>query len=132
MSLRKHWNFQSEAKFKQIITIVTTHSVFLLLIKMILLNFISLWAYLLFTWKTHCGLKFHFGQIDQSEICTKVSFNYPELMGTLIIKLPYSEVKFYTEVKSQTGSSFHFGSHVNVLLGTCLVFTLLLFLSHWG
>ena len=105
MGLWKYWNFQSEAKFEQIIAIVTTHSVFLLLIKMIPLNFISLWGYLLFTWKSHCGLKFHFGQIDQSEICTEVSFNYPELMGTLIIKLPYSKVKFYTKVKSQTGLS---------------------------
>ena len=105
MGLWKYWNFQSEAKFEQIIAIVTTHSVFLLLIKMIPLNFISLWAYLLFTWKSHCGLKFHFGQIDQSEICTEVSFNYPELMGTLIIKLPYSKVKFYTKVKSQTSLS---------------------------
>ena len=105
MGLWKYWNFQSEAKFEQIIAIVTTHSVFLLLIKMIPLNFISLWAYLLFTWKSHCGLKFHFSQIDQSEICTEVSFNYPELMGTLIIKLPYSKVKFYTKVKSQTGLS---------------------------
>ena len=34
----------------------------------------------LFTWKTHCGLKFHFGQIDRSEICTEVSFTSPELM----------------------------------------------------
>ena len=33
---------------------------------MILRKFISLW-HLLFTWKTHCGLKFHFGQIVQSE-----------------------------------------------------------------
>ena len=29
--------------------------------------------HLLFTWKTNCGLKFHFGQFDRSEICTDVN-----------------------------------------------------------
>ena len=51
----------------------------------------------MFTWKTRCGLKFHFGQIDRSEISTEVSFTPPEAMWTLIMKLPH------TEVKSQTG-----------------------------
>ena len=69
---------------------------------MILRNFISLQE---FTWKTHCGLKFHFGQIVRSEICTEVSFTTPEVMRTLIMKLPHTEVKFYPEVKSQTGLS---------------------------
>ena len=58
--------------------------------------------YLLFTWKTHCGSKFHFSQIDWTEICTKVSFTLPELMWTLIMKLCYTQMKFYTEVKYQT------------------------------
>ena len=31
LGLRKYWNFQSEAKLKQIVAIVTTHSVFLLI-----------------------------------------------------------------------------------------------------
>ena len=35
---------------------------------------------LLSTWKTHCDLEFRFGQIDRSEICTKMSFTSPELM----------------------------------------------------
>ena len=35
--------------------------------------------HLLFTWKTHCGLKFNFGQFNQSEICTGVSFTTPEV-----------------------------------------------------
>ena len=38
---------------------------------------------------------------------TKVSFTSPEPMWTLIMKLPYTEVKFYTEVKSQTGLNSH-------------------------
>ena len=59
----------------------------------------------MFTWKTHCSLKFHFGQIDHSEICTKVSFISPEVMWTLIMKLPYTELKFYNEAKSQTSLS---------------------------
>ena len=66
--------------------------------------------YIIFTWKTHCGLKFHFGQIDRSEICIKVSFTLPELIWMQIMKLRYTEVKFYPKVKSQTES------HVNVLL----------------
>ena len=60
---------------------------------------------LLFTWKTHCGLKFHFGQFDRSEIWTKVSFTLPEVIWKLIMKLPYTEVKFYPKVKSQTSLS---------------------------
>ena len=59
----------------------------------------------MFTLKTHCGLKFHFCQIDRSEIGTEVSFTSPELMRTQIMKLPNTEVKFYPEVKSQTGLS---------------------------
>ena len=62
-------------------------------------------GHLLFTWKTHCGLKFHFVQIDRSEIYTKESFTSPEAMCTLITKLLYTEVKFYPNVKSQTDLS---------------------------
>ena len=62
-------------------------------------------GHLLFTWKTLCGLKFHFGQFDRSETCTEVSFTPPEVMWTLIMKLPHTKVKFYPEVKSQTGLS---------------------------
>ena len=62
-------------------------------------------GHLLFIWKTHCGLKFHFGQIDQSEICIEVSFASPKFIWTLIMKLPYTEAKFYPEVKYQTGLS---------------------------
>ena len=61
--------------------------------------------HLLFTWKTHQGLKFHLGQFDWSEIRTEVSFALPEVLWTLIMKLAYTEVKFYPEVKSQTGFS---------------------------
>ena len=42
---------------------------------------------------------------DRSEICTEVSFTSPERTRTLMMKLPYMEVKFYPEVKSQTGLS---------------------------
>ena len=42
---------------------------------------------------------------DRSEICTEVSFTSPERTRTLMVKLPYMEVKFYPEVKSQTGLS---------------------------
>ena len=55
--------------------------------------------------KTHCGLKFLFGQIDRSKIYSKVIFTTPEVMSTLLMKLPDTEVKFYPEVKSQAGLS---------------------------
>ena len=57
-------------------------------------------GHLLFTWKTHCGLKF-----GRSEICTEVSFTTLEVKWTLIMKLTHTEVKFYLEEKSQTGLS---------------------------
>ena len=44
-------------------------------------------------------------QLDRSEICTEVSFTTAEVMRTLIMKLPHTEVKFYPEVKCQTGLS---------------------------
>ena len=56
-------------------------------------------------WKTHCSLKFHFGQFDWSEICTEGRFTPLKVMWMLIVKLPHTEVKFYPEVKSQTGLS---------------------------
>ena len=37
-------------------------------------------GHLLFTWKTHCGLKFHFGQTEQGAICVEVIFISPELI----------------------------------------------------
>ena len=61
---------------------------------MILRNFISLRA---FTVYMENSLRF--------EICTEVSFTTPEVMWTLIMKLPHTEVKFYPEVKSQTSLS---------------------------
>ena len=70
-----------------------THAHYLVTL-MILRNFISLRA---FTVYMENSLRF--------EICTKVSFTPPNVMWTLIIKLPYTEVKFYPKVKSQTGLS---------------------------
>ena len=53
---------------------------------------------LLFTWKSHWGLEFHFGQTDRSEICTEMSFTLTKLMWTLVMKLAYTDVKFHPEV----------------------------------
>ena len=75
--------------------------VFAITVAMILRNFISLQA---FTVYMKNSLRF--------EICTEVTFTSPELVRMLIIKLPYTKVKFYHEVKSQTGLS----SLANVLL----------------
>ena len=71
---------------------------------MILCHFISL-RHLLFTWKTHCSFRFHIAQVDRGEICTEVSFTYPEVMWTLIRNLLFTEVKLYPKLKCQTGSS---------------------------
>ena len=60
---------------------------------MILRNFMSLQA---FTVYMENSLRF--------EICTKVSFTTPELMWTLT-KLPHTDVKFYSEMKSQSSFS---------------------------
>ena len=54
--------------------------------------------------------------LGQIEICTKVSYTSPELMWMQIMKLLYTEVKFYPEVKTQTGS------HVNMVLEYDTVF----------
>ena len=62
-------------------------------------------GHLLFIWKTHCCLKFYFGQFDRSEICTELSFTLPEVMWMLTMKLPHTKVRFYPEVKSQIGLS---------------------------
>ena len=55
---------------------------------------------LLFTWKLHCGLKF-----DRGEIRTEVTYTTSQVMWTLIMKLAHTEIKFYLQVKSQTGVS---------------------------
>ena len=59
---------------------------------MILRNFISLRAFTVY-------------MENRSEICTEVIFTTPEVMRTLMMNLPHTEVKFYPEVKSQTGLS---------------------------
>ena len=58
-------------------------------------------AQLCYTAGIYC---FH-GKLTSVEICTEVSFTSPEAMWTLIRKLPYTKVKFYPELKSQTGLS---------------------------
>ena len=65
-----------------------------LLTLMILHNFISLWAFAVYM---ENSLWF-----DRSEICTEVSSTSHEVMSMLIMKLPYTEVKFHPKVKSQT------------------------------
>ena len=72
---------------------------------MILRNFISLQVFTV-SMKNSLRFEFHFGQLDRSEICTKASFTTLEVMWMLIMKLPQTEVKFYAEVKSQTGFEF--------------------------
>ena len=71
---------------------------------MILCNFISLRAFSVYM-ENSLFLKFYFGHFDWNEICTEVSFTPPEVMWTLIMKLPHTKVRFYPEVKSQTGLS---------------------------
>ena len=58
----------------------------------------------MFTWKSHAGLKFHFGQNDQYEI-TVLSFISPQFMWTQVKSWLNTEVRFSTEMKSHTGLS---------------------------
>ena len=71
---------------------------------MILRSLISLRAFAVYM-ENSLRLEISLRQIDRSEICTEVSFTSPEVMCVLIIKLPYTEVKFLPELKSQTGLS---------------------------
>ena len=65
---------------------------------MILRNFISLQAITVYMGNS-LRFDFHFGQFHE------MRFTTPEVMWTLIMKLPHTEVKFYTKVKSQAGLS---------------------------
>ena len=69
---------------------------------MILRNFISLRA---FTVYMQNSLRFELSLRYRSEICTEVSFTTPDVMRTLIMKLPDTKMKLYPEVNSQTGLS---------------------------
>ena len=71
---------------------------------MILRNFISLRVFTVYM-ENSLRFEISLSSTDRSEICTEVSFTLSEVMRKLIIKLPHTEVKFYPEVKSQTGLS---------------------------
>ena len=76
-------------------------------------------------------MKFHFGQYDRSEIFTEVSFTTPEVIRTLIMKLPHSEVKIYSEVKYQTGLSSLWVSCKRALINLVLISTCYSFNFHF-
>ena len=76
-------------------------------------------------------MKFHFGQYDRSEIFTEVSFTTPEVIRTLIIKLPHTEVKIYSEVKYQTGLSSLWVSCKRALINLVLISTCYSFNFHF-
>ena len=67
--------------------------------KMILRNFVSLRA---FTVYMENSLQF---EIWPKWNFHEMSFTLPEIMWTLVMKLPYTEVKFYPKVKFQTSLS---------------------------
>ena len=71
---------------------------------MVLRNFITMWAFTVYI-KNSLWFEISLWSIWPTEICTKVSLTPPEVMWTLIMKLPHTEVKFYPELKSQTGLS---------------------------
>ena len=60
---------------------------------------------IMFTWKSHAGLKFHFGQNDRYEIHTVLSFISPQFMWTQVKSWLNTKVRFSTEMKSHTGLS---------------------------
>ena len=59
----------------------------------------------MFTWKSHAGFKFYFGQNDRYEIHTVLSFISPQFMWTQVKSWLNTEVRFSTEMKSHTGLS---------------------------
>ena len=70
---------------------------------------------ILFTWKSHAGLDFHFGQNDRYEIHIVLSFISPQFMWTQIKSWLKTEVRFSTKWNLIT-VWIHFASHVNVVL----------------
>ena len=85
-------------------------------------------GHILFTWKTHCGSKFHFGKFGRSEICTEMGFNTPEFMWTRIMKLPHTEVKSQTILSSRRVSCKRIRSFVHE---RALIITTLISSCHW-
>ena len=66
----------------------------------------------MFTWKSHTGFKFHFGQNDRYEIHTILSFISRQFTWTQIKSWLNTEVRFSIEMKSHTGlSSFRLSEH---------------------
>ena len=66
---------------------------------------------LMFTWKSHAVLKFHFGQNERYEVHTVLSFISLQFMWTQVKSWLNTEVRFSTKVKSHTGlSSFRLSS----------------------
>ena len=59
----------------------------------------------MFTWKSHAGLKLHFGQNDRYEIHIVLSFISPQFMWTQVKSWLNTEVRYSTEMKSHTGLS---------------------------
>ena len=63
---------------------------------------------ILFTWKSHAGLKFHFGQNYRHEIHTGLSFILPQFIWTPAKSWLNAERRFSTKMKLHNGlSSFH-------------------------
>ena len=58
---------------------------------------------IMFTWKSHAGLKFHFGQNDRYEIHTILSFISAQFMWTQVKSWLNIEMRFSTEMKSLNG-----------------------------
>ena len=58
---------------------------------------------IMFTWKSHAGLKFHFCQNERYEIHTVLSFISPQFKWTQVKSWLNTEVRFWTEMKSHTG-----------------------------
>ena len=59
----------------------------------------------MFTWKSHAGLKFKFGQNDPYEIHTVLSFTSAQFMWTQVKSRINTEARFSNEMKSYTGLS---------------------------
>ena len=70
-----------------------------------------------FTWKSHAGLKLHFGENDRYEIHTGLHLISPQFMRTQLKKWLSTEVRFSTEIKSYTSlSSFRLSCEGTLIL----------------
>ena len=99
--------------------------------KSLRIHFVS--GKILFTWKPHAGLKFHFVQNDRYKIHVILSFVLSQLTWTQVKSWLNTEVRFSNKMKSHTGLSLFLLSCERTLIqsGHALVWNAC-FSSQWS